>query len=226
MFSYRGANVCIPPHEIVPELLQNSRILHISGYNLLETPQRTSTWRAVDLAHQAGIPVSLDIGVEPALRARAEIERLLPGVSIVSFGMDEARPLFDVDSPEKAAQCALERGVPLAAIKLGGQGCLLADAKRVFRQSAFPVQVVDTTGAGDAFCAGLLFAYLKDLDLPVAATIANASGALAAAVIGAGPVLPGREQLIDYLQSQENLKSEPYLKEALAELIEGFREIS
>lgn len=223
MFSYRGANVRIPPQEIVPELLQGSRILHISGYNFLETPQRTSTWRAIDLAQQAGIPLSLDVGVEPALRARAEIESLLPSVSILSLGMDEASPLFNVDSPEEAAQSALERGVLAAAIKLGSQGCLLADHDRVFRQPAFPVQVVDTTGAGDAFCAGLLFAYLRRLDLPVAATIANASGALATAAIGGGPVLPGRDQLIHFLQSQENLKAEPYLQEALAELSKGIQ---
>jgi len=223
MFSYRGANTLIPPQEIGPELLQGSRILHISGYNFLTTPQRTSTWRAVDLAQQAGIPLSLDVGVEPALRARAEIERLLPSVSIILLGMDEARPLFEIDSAEEAAQCALERGVLLAAIKLGRDGCLLADRKRVFRQPGFQVQVVDTTGAGDAFCAGLLFAYLRRLDLAVSASIANASGALAAAVIGGGPVLPGLDQLIHFLQKQENLKSEPYLQEALAELSKGIQ---
>ena len=99
MFSYRGANPRIPPQEIGPELLRGSRILHVSGYNLLEMPQRASTWRAVDLALEAGVPLSLDVGVEPALHARAEIERLLPNVSILSLGMEEARPLFETDSP-------------------------------------------------------------------------------------------------------------------------------
>jgi len=218
MFSYRGANVYLPQHEISPELLRGSRILHVSGYNFLTLPQRASTWRAIELAQEAGIPLSLDVGVEPALRARAEIERLLPYVSILALGMDEARPLFETDSPDEAAQRALERGVLAAAVKLGRHGCLLADHSRTFQQPGFPVQVVDTTGAGDAFCAGLLFAYIRRLDLPVAASVANASGALAATVMGGGPALPGRDQLIDFLQKRENLKDEPYLQEALNEL--------
>jgi ribokinase len=218
MFSYRGANVHLPPQEISSELLYGSRILHISGYNFLTNPQRASTWRAIELAQEAGIPISLDVGVEPALRARAEIERLLPYVSILALGMDEARPLFGTVSPDEAAQRALEQGVLAAAIKLGRHGCLLADHNCVFLQSGFPVQVVDTTGAGDAFCAGLLYAYLRRLDLPAAATIANALGALAATMMGGGPVLPGRNQLIHFLREQESLKGEPYLQEALAEL--------
>lgn len=218
MFSYRGANPLLRPQEISLELLQGSQILHISGYNFLETLQRTSTWQAVDLAGEAGIPLSLDVGVEPALRARAEIERLLPKVAILSLGLDEARPLFETSSPEEAAQCALERGVQLAAVKLGRHGCLLADRSRVYRQAGFPVQVVDTTGAGDAFCAGLLFAYLRRLDLPVAASIANALGALAATAMGGGSALPGRDQLVLFLRKHQDLKAEPCLQEALAEL--------
>lgn len=226
MFSYRGANVRLPPQEIVPELLHGSQILHISGYNFLANPQRASTWRAVDLAIEAGIPISLDVGVEPALRARAELERLLPSVHILSLGMDEARPLFEISSPEEAAQHALERGVQTTAVKLGRHGCLLADHNYAFRQPGFPVQVVDTTGAGDAFCAGVVFAHLRGLSLPAAACIANASGALAAAVMGCGGVLPGRDQLFLFLQNQENLKGEPYLEEALVELGTGIKKNS
>ncbi|HKZ87225.1 MAG TPA: carbohydrate kinase family protein [Anaerolineae bacterium] len=200
MFGLRGANARTDPASIAPGVLDRARLLHVSGYALLEPPQRDAALRLVDLALQRGVAVSLDTGLQPALAAPDLIRRLLPRLSLCVLGMDEARALIGIDAPADAAAALVDRGVKMVGLKLGAQGCLAADASRVEHLPAFEVAVVDTTGAGDAFSAGMIFGWLRGSGLPATGTLANALGALAAMVWGAGPAMPGRAELLHMLR--------------------------
>ncbi len=199
MFGYRGANARTNVSDIARESFSGARILHLSGYALLESPQREAAMRAIELAAQHGVAASLDIGLQPALSVAGEIRRLLPRLSICVLGMDEARALVDAGAPENAIEALLRRGVQMVGLKLGAEGCLIGDANGAQRLPGFRVPTVDTTGAGDAFSAGLIFGRLRGLSLPAAGTLANALGALATSVWGAGPALPGRFEAIRLL---------------------------
>jgi ribokinase len=166
---------------------------------LLESPQREAAWRASELAAQHGVAVSLDIGLQPALSVAGEIRRLLPRLSICVLGMDEARALVGAGAPEAAIEALVRQGVPTVGLKLGADGCLIGDASGAHRLPGFRVPTVDTTGAGDAFSAGLIFGWLRGLSLPAAGALANALGALATCVWGAGPALPGRFEVLRLL---------------------------
>ncbi len=82
MFSSRGANVKLDPQAIEEKAFLDAKLLHISGYALLESPQRDAVWRAVELAKRFRIPVSLDTGLEPVVRQPDEIKRILPFLSV------------------------------------------------------------------------------------------------------------------------------------------------
>ncbi|MBI3241702.1 MAG: carbohydrate kinase family protein [Chloroflexi bacterium] len=193
MFGHRGANVNTEPSAINPTIFKGARFLHLSGYALLEPPQREAALQAIELAGQHGLALSLDTGLLPALARTDEIGQLLPRLSICVLGVEEARALAVGDSPADLARALVARGVKLVGLKLGAEGCLLADSSGLFNVPSFSVKAVDTTGAGDAFSAGLIYGQLRGLSLPAAGTLANTLGSLAAATWGAGPALPGRE---------------------------------
>ena len=92
-------------------------------------------------------------------------------------------------------------------MKLGKRGCLIVDEGRVRHVPPFPVRAVDSTGAGDAFTAAFLLARLRKWHRAEAALAANAAGAAAATVVGAGERLPTPEQVVRVLRAQRLNKS-------------------
>jgi fructokinase len=94
-------------------------------------------------------------------------------------------------SPQAAAQVLLGKfpGCQLVATTLGPHGCLLSTRESTFGHPGFPIQVVDTVGAGDAFTAGLIHAYLRGASLPQMAEIGNLCGSYVASQPGATPPL-------------------------------------
>lgn len=202
MYSYRGANLELAPEHLPLEAIQKAALLHLSGYGVLQAPHSQALWKAVELAQAAGVPVSLDTGLDPALAAPQEMHRLMACCSVVVLGMREAQALFGVGTPQEALQAlfACGTGMRLAAVKLGKAGCALSDGTRYFESAPFTVRAVDATGAGDAFSAGLLFGWLRGWQLESIGTLANALGALATLARGGGTNLPGRAELQAFLE--------------------------
>ncbi len=81
-------------------------------------------------------------------------------------------------------------------IKLGGKGCLLADRNGHTRLPAHRIEVVDATGAGDNFMAGLVSELIRGSDIKDALTFANACGAICTTAVGTGTALRDRDQVL------------------------------
>lgn len=211
MFSYRGANIHKPADEIEPGILDSAGFLHISSYNLLESPQREATYKLVDLARNRNLKISVDVGVEPALRLQDELIQLMPSLSLVVLSVEEARNLVDADTPHEISTQLLDQGVSLVGLKLGRSGCLVAGPRSQHLIPGFAVDTVDTTGAGDSFCAGLIYGCVSGLGLGACGVIANALGALATTVWGCGLALPGSTELDLFLDQQGEDAEDPEL---------------
>jgi fructokinase len=98
----------------------------------------------------------------------------------------------------ESAACALLDNFPdceLVATSLGAHGCLLTNREGAFRHPGYPIKLVDSVGAGDAFTAGLLHAYLRGASLPQMAEVGNLCGSYVAGQQGATP--PLSPELID-----------------------------
>lgn len=201
MFSYRGANPLTNTEAIDEAALGQPRLFHISSYNFLSRPQREATEKAIELVSQASTPISMDVGVEPALRVAPMLLELLPKLSLVVLSMEEAAALTGADNPEEAITFLLERGVKLVGLKLGRYGCQVATKSESIRLPGLNVNTVDTTGAGDSFCAGLIFSLLAGFSLPAAGLLANTLGALATTVWGGGEALPDWKTTVTFLKS-------------------------
>ena len=191
MFGYRGANPRLESALLDESYIVQTDVLHLSGYALLAEPQRSAAHQAVEMAHRAGVAISLDVGLEAAARATEEVKPLLPLVDLIFPNQAEAEYLTGSSDMRQAVKALSGYGIKTVALKLGRQGCTVGSEGAIFSVPTFAVEVQDTTGAGDSFDAGFILGWLWGLDMRESAILANALGALAASAVGAGDALPG-----------------------------------
>jgi ribokinase len=162
----------------------------------LETPLETIE-TAVSLAKQSGTQVILNPAPAQKLPAR-----ILGGVDVLVPNEPETAQLtgMSISTPEEtylAARQLLSLGVSHVVLTLGSRGALVLDGStgQFSEVPPYPVTVVDTTAAGDAFVAGLAVGLAEGKPLVEAAQFANAVGALAVTKQGAQPGMPWREEV-------------------------------
>ena len=123
----------------------------------------------------------------------SEVGKML-GNAVISRGLAGAvNPESSLSEAAKACALELLKITPeckLVAITLGPHGSLLMNREGSFRHHGYPVKVVDTIGAGDAFTAGLMHAYLQGATLEGISAVANRCGSFVASQSGATPELP------------------------------------
>jgi sugar/nucleoside kinase (ribokinase family) len=162
MITDRGAGEALEPEDL-PETLFDHGHLHLSGYTLSGGSRRETATRALRLARESGMTVSVDPSSVPLLRSIGPESFLewTRGADLCFPNLEEGGALAGTGDPDLITEWLLAyyRGVVL---KLGAEGALYAGAsgERV-RVRAAPARVADTTGAGDALCAGFLAARLS-----------------------------------------------------------------
>ncbi|MEV4685214.1 carbohydrate kinase family protein [Streptomyces kurssanovii] len=184
-----GAVLRLCPADWSLDLLEGIGHLHLSGYLLFSGTSRATALAAMSAARKAGVTVSIDPASAGFIRERG-VERLLSdldGVDVLLPNTDEARLLTGLPDPADAA-VKLSRSVPLTVVTLGAGGALVAEAGTVTaRLPSRAAQVLDTTGAGDAFTGAFLAARLAGADARTAAEEGCRAGAEAVALIGGRP---------------------------------------
>ena len=153
---------------------------------------------ALELARKHGVLSVLDAG--PAQQVP---DSIIASADLVSPNETEAEQLTGIriatiDGAESAAQALIERGAREVVIKLGAQGALYRGAQ-TFHVRTFPVDVVDTTAAGDAFTAALAMKWNRT-GHEEALRFATAAGALATTIPGAQPSMPTRAAVEKLIQ--------------------------
>ena len=170
MVADRGANLDLRTDD-VPAPVPGGH-LHLSGYTLLDPGPRSAGLAALEAAVAAGCTVSLDpassgplirYGVDRWLADTAAATLLLPNA-------EEAGLLTGCADPADAAR-ALAGRHPVVAVSLGADGALWASGDLLVHRPAHPTEVVDTTGAGDAFAAGVLAAWLASPEVDPAVAL-------------------------------------------------------
>jgi ribokinase len=160
-----GANDALELRE-----LPAGRHLHLTGYTLLRDGSRPAALRALALARERSMTVSVDPSSAAPLAGTPMFLEWVEGTSLLLPNADEARVLTGEGDPERAARALARRVASCSGsarttpnstevvVTLGAGGALWSDGEGVLRAPAAAAVVVDTTGAGDAFAAGLLAA--------------------------------------------------------------------
>jgi len=153
-----AANDGLLDADLPDELLVAGDHLHVAGYALLRDGSRPAARAAIRRALAHGMTVSVD--PSSAALLSPEFLDFADGAGLLLPNVDEARMLSGEREPERAAR-ALAARFGEVVVTLGGGGALWTDGRETVRTNAVPVEtVVDSTGAGDAFAAGLLAARL------------------------------------------------------------------
>lgn len=204
-----GADVLLERSDMPEELLAGCRVLHFSGVSLTDGGCRAVVMEAVERARALGKAVSLDPNYRPFLwesegEAREHLRRAAALADILKVSDEELRLLTGTGELEEGGRRLLELGPSLVLITCGELGSAAVSRTAFARRGAYPVHVVDTTGAGDAFMGGVLYRLLNEgagpggLDrerLEGLLDFGNAAGSLATEKLGAIPAIPSRAEI-------------------------------
>lgn len=194
--AYRAADTQIRLNDTDLEWIAQSRIIHTTAFALSKEPARSSILSAVRHATEAGRQISIDANYAPQIwpdreKARQVISEYLSHGALAKFSEVDYERLFEekVIDPKIAAQRILDLGASLVCFTLGEEGVFVLTKEESFHLPARKIEVKDTTGAGDAFWAGFLSAYLDELPLQ---QCAKAGRSLAEMKLGIFGPLPQR----------------------------------
>lgn len=161
--------------------------LHVSAYSLYRESTRHQSLAAMQHARNLGATTSLDLAsVAPMLAARETATRAIALADVLFANADEAVTFTECSSTVDAL-ARLAQSVDVAVVKTGPRGCLAAAGDTRVDVAALQVDVRDTTGAGDAFSAGFLPAWLAGSSLETCVHEGQAVAAKTITRVGAGP---------------------------------------
>jgi ribokinase len=141
------------------------------------------------------IMVSFDPGALYARKGLAALESIVKKTSVLMPNAGELELLTGMVDYRRGAEAMLKKGVKVVAVKLGSRGCYVTDGRQSRNVEAFKVSVVDTTGAGDAFCAGFLYGLIKHKSLEECGRIGNFVASRCTTKMGARIGLPTLKDL-------------------------------
>lgn len=159
-------------------------IVHLGGSGLLDRLDGEPSRVLLEEAKRRGRTVTFDLlGVSD--KTLTDIQPLFPFIDYFMPSVEEAVALSGQRNAEDAGRFFLDRGVTHCVFTLGGDGVCFIDADGgILRQPAFAVDVVDTTGCGDAFNAGFIAGLHRGMDRVTTLKFAQASAALVATGLG------------------------------------------
>jgi len=201
-FGSRGANGLF--RQLPGWAALNGRVsaAHLAGHSFLNRASERAAKQLIKAVHGCGGWVSLDIGMQPSKVIPRKILQMSRRVDILLLSSDEAVALTGVGDPYEGFARLQEAGAHEVVLKLGRRGCLICENDTPTLVPSFAVRTVDSTGAGDAFVAAFLHARLRGWSTAEGALAANAAGALAATVVGAGDNLPSVRDIGAFLRAQ------------------------
>jgi ribokinase len=191
MYVLSGVNDTIKFEEIDLEYIKNTKILHLTSF-VSETSFKTQK-RVVEEVSD-NVMISFDPGALYARKGFNELKPILKRTFVFMPNETELSLLTKKDYKE-GAKTLIKEGVHLIAVKLGSKGCYVTDGKESHIIERYNVKVVDTTGAGDAFCTGFLYGLLNNKDLYTCGKLGNFIASRCIMKIGARTGLPKLSEL-------------------------------
>lgn len=205
------ADILLSEGELQQDWLRGIRYLHVGGVSLTRTPSRQTTLRAIEIARNNGVVITFDPNLRLDLwpggldECRKIMRQVLLRTDIFLPSQEELLLLMDREQLDDALSRAHELGPPTICLKCGADGSRISiqTAKGQydrFSQKAFDVNVVDTTGAGDGFNAGLIVGLVKGMSLQESVRQGTAVASLVITKIGAITALPTEQELSQFLK--------------------------
>lgn len=213
----KSADVMLAPEEVDSELIKKSRIFHCGTLSLTDSPSKEATLRALDVAKENGVLISVDPNLrEPLWKnlddARRAINLVLGYADIIKISDYELEFLYGIkDIKQSALKLWNEYKPKILFVTCGRDGAYLLKDDIFLHHPCFDVKTIDTTGAGDCFCGAALSCILNKklnfagLDVQACSYIlkfASAAASLATTKRGAIASMPDTEDIVKLMNGK------------------------
>lgn len=186
MVSAEGASRYLDPALFKPRFLDQVDAVVLSAYALVGGPSRSYAAEVLEAARRRELPVFADLGAGAVRAAGKELLKHLRGVGWLLMNEGELKALTGASSISQGVARLRQEGFQRLAVKVGAMGSIVVTPEGEELIEPFPVEdIVDSTGAGDAYTAAFAHAILEGKSPVEAGRLANLAGALAATAIGA-----------------------------------------
>lgn len=190
IFWHRGSVPPLKREEVRLAHFPRARILHVDGLMLEPSIE------AARQAREMGWTVVMDGGT--MREGSPDLVRL---VDILVASEDFARALVGPRAPmEKALEAITRMGAGKAVITLGAKGSIGSEEGKIIFQRSFPVEAVDTTGAGDVYHGAYIYGVLQGWDMAASMRFASAAAAMKCCSIGAREGIPRLEEVLNFME--------------------------
>jgi sugar/nucleoside kinase (ribokinase family) len=201
---YIGANARLTKEDVEMQLVSEATILHIGGSLVLPGIDGEPTADLLRQARDIGVITFLDTVWDDTGRWMTLLEPSLPFIDYFIPSLPEAQAITGLNEPVDVARALNDHGAGVVVLKMGADGCLVMSAdNETLRLPAFDVDVVDATGAGDAFAAGFITGIWQDWSLEKTAQFASAVGALCVTGVGASGGVRSLSETIRFMETAQ-----------------------
>ncbi|MBW3633652.1 MAG: sugar kinase, partial [Chloroflexi bacterium] len=205
-----GANAELTIEDVDFDAIADADHLHFGGTYLMPKLDGPPTARVLAFAKERGVPVTLDVLAIDRPDLLQVIEPALPYVDYFMPGFDEARMICGLHERHDVIQFFLDRGVRHTIFKMGAEGSSIAwrgtngDIEEI-RVPAFVSPVVDSTGCGDAYCAGFIVGLLRGWDIVDCARLGTAAAGLVIQGLGSDAGIVDFDDTVKFMRCAETL---------------------
>jgi sugar/nucleoside kinase (ribokinase family) len=192
-FTYGGANrELVALMKDLPALARQASVRHIHLAHAINPADAKALFQTI---RDQGRSLSLDVGWHPEWFSNPQAIASLSLVDIFFPNEREAAEITRENGPHRMLEAFRRMGLPRVALKLGAEGAALLWNGEIIFQKPAPVDAVDTTGAGDCFDAGFLYAYLRAMEPRQCLRAGTACGELSVRALGGVAAVPSKEEL-------------------------------
>ena len=191
MNTYLGVSALLEPDDVNPAIINGASLLFCEGYLWDVDSAKRAIRKAMDVAAGTGTRVSLTLSDTFCIeRHHQEFLELVKGpIDVLFANRAELTRLYECDLDEAVDRVAQD--AQLAFVTLSEDGSLIVDQGKVIEVPAEPVpEVVDTTGAGDQYAAGVLYGLAKGMPLPEVGRLGSLAAAEVISHMGPRPERP------------------------------------
>ncbi len=198
-----GANGELNEGDLNWDIIKTTKILHIAGAFVMPKFDGHPMANVLQKAKGLGITTSLDTTWDASGKWLETLEPCLPYVDIFLPSLTEAEHLTGLFEPRDISHFLRNYGIHTIGIKMGEQGSYVSTPEEELFVPAYSVNIVDATGAGDAYVAGFLAGKVKGWDLKTTAELASATGAACVTQIGTTAGIKNLEETLKICQKNK-----------------------
>jgi len=206
-----AADLGLDLEDVLRAPVDRSRVVFLTGTGLCAEPSRSATLFAAERAVSSGARVVVDLDYRASLWPDSRtygvnVRTLLPWAEVVVGNEEELRAATGEEDVEVAVRKLLAFGPRTVVAKLGARGSVVFPREGdPVEAPAFPVEVYNVLGAGDAFASGFLYGWLRGWDWYRAARFGNACGAIVVTRHGCANFMPYEQEALAFVQARGGL---------------------